>query len=56
MTGELELESPIVVVAPAKQKVKFNPSSPLKKTLMWGLGLSVGSHFENAINLGIYPS
>ncbi len=56
MTGELELESPIVVVAPAKQKVKFNPSSPLKKTLMWGRGLSVGSHFENAINLGIYPS
>jgi hypothetical protein len=56
MTGELELESPIVVVAPAKQKVTFNPSSPLKKTLMWGRGLSVGSHFENAINLGIYPS
>jgi hypothetical protein len=56
MTGELQLENPIVVVAPPKQKVKFNPSLPLKKTLMWGLGLSVGSHFENAFNLGIYPS
>jgi hypothetical protein len=56
MTGELELESPIVVVAPPKQKVKFNLNSPIKKTLMWGLGFNVGSHFENAFNLGIYPS
>jgi hypothetical protein len=53
MNGELELESFVVVVAPPKQKVKLNPSLPLIKTLMWGLGLSVGSHFENASNLGI---
>jgi hypothetical protein len=56
MIAELELESPIVVVVPPKQRVKFNLSSPLRKTLMWGLGLNVGSHFENAPNLGIYDN
>jgi hypothetical protein len=54
MIGELELEIPIVLVVPPKQRVKFSPNLPLKKTLMWGLGLNVGSHF--APNLGFYPS
>jgi hypothetical protein len=34
VSGDLELQTPVVVVAPPQLRVKFCPSSPGKKTLI----------------------
>jgi len=45
MIGELELKSPIVVVAPPKQRVIFSPNLPLEKNIDVGTRTECGLTF-----------
>jgi hypothetical protein len=55
MIEELELKSPIVVVAPPKQRVKFSLNSPLEKNIDVGTKTECGLTFWECPQLGDLP-